>query len=136
MTNAQKWVAAFLVLFLLLFALEKLTEKKTPMVTMPEVIEKNISGENVDVLTIMNRLRCTSCHGSDFKGSPDGPSLIGVKKYWSRDKLINYLRNPSSYASGERFNVYMKKFKNFMPSFDHVDTKTLGKIAEYVLQLK
>lgn len=136
MTNAQKWVAAFLMLFLLLFALEKLTEKKPSMVTMPEVIEKNISGENVDVVTIMNRLRCTSCHGSDFKGTANGPSIIGVKKYWTKDGLVNYLRNPMSYSKGERFDSYKIKYKSFMPSFEQTDSKTLGKIAEYVLQLK
>jgi len=136
MTNAQKWVAAFLVLFLLLFALEKLTEEKQSLVSISDMEGYDISGEEIDVVTIMDNKRCISCHGSDFKGTPKGPSIIGVQKYWSKDELINYLRNPMSYGKGNRFEDYKKKYKSFMPSFDQTDTKTLGRIAEYVLQLK
>ena len=135
MTNAQKWVAAFLVLFLILFALEKLTEKKQSFIATSDLDSYDMSGEEVDVTTIMDGLRCTSCHGSDFKGTADGPSIIGVKKYWTKDGLVNYLRNPMSYSKGERFDSYKKKYKSFMPSFEQTDSKTLGKIAEYVLQL-
>jgi len=66
-----------------------------------------------------------------------GPSLHNVSEYWSRDKLINYLRNPTSFADTERF----KKFENqypgmIMPAFSNIEVKELGKIADYLLGLK
>ncbi len=140
MTNAQKWVAAFLVVFLALFGLSKLTEKDRTVVNEQAVWENNATpGEqniSTDVVSIMNNAKCTSCHGQDFKGSAKGPSLIGVNKYWSRDQLINYLRNPESYANGDRFKKYMEKYKSFMPSFEEIDVKVLGRIADYLLSLK
>jgi hypothetical protein len=66
-----------------------------------------------------------------------GPNLYNVKQYWTRDQLINYLRNPSSYMDSDRFQEYKKKYPGIiMPSFGEIDVKELGKIAEYLLELK
>ncbi len=130
MTNAQKWVALFLVAFIFLFILAKITRKEEVSGgTNYEVYEE-------DVVSIMQKQRCFECHGENLQGTGKGPSLYGIQKYWSRAKLINYLRNPKSYASAERFEEYQKKYKEFMPSFEKVDTKNLGKIADYILSLK
>lgn len=137
MTNAQKWVTAFLVLFILLFALSKLTEKD-------EVIFEESGYENQtetqtqsaepDGLALITRSGCASCHGSDLKGTQVGPSLLSVKKYWSRDGLINYLRNPSSYNGDDRFEEYKSIYKNvIMPSYSNIEVKDLGRIADYLL---
>ncbi len=130
MTNAQKWVALFLVVFIFLFVLSKITRK--------EEVGTNINYESYeeDAVSIMQSQKCFQCHGSNLNGSEKGPSLFGIQKYWSRDALINYLRNPSSYASDKRFEEYKKHYKEFMPSFEEVDTKKLGKIADYILNLK
>ena len=62
---------------------------------------------------------------------------VDIKKYWSRDQLINYLRNPNSFMSSERFQDYKAKYSNvIMPSYTNIDVKDLGKIAEYLLELK
>jgi len=63
--------------------------------------------------------------------------LNDVKKYWSRDQLINYICNPNSFMSSERFQYYKGKYPNvIMPSYTNSDVKNLGKIAEYLLELK
>ncbi|MHB9040991.1 MAG: c-type cytochrome [Melioribacteraceae bacterium] len=135
MTNAQKWVAAFLGLFLVLFLLGRLTRKEEePQIpqTMGEQ-PTQVSGE-VDGLTMINQIGCTSCHGDNLQGSKLAPQLVNIKKYWTRDALINYLRNPQSYSRDVRFDDYRSKYKNvIMPSYGNIDVKELGKIAEYLL---
>jgi hypothetical protein len=57
-----------------------------------------------------------------------------VKDNWTRQELINYLRNPQSYMSSNRFKEFKKKYPNvMMPAFNNIDIKDLGKIADYLL---
>lgn len=140
MTKTQIWVAAFLGIFIVLFGISKITEKKSP--------ENNTSEGNMteqtpqastdqNPLTLIKTNGCIACHGSDLTGSPMAPSLMNVKKHWdSREELITYLRNPSTYSGSEYIEEYKKKYKSVvMPSYNHVDVKDLGKIADYLLGL-
>lgn len=138
MTNAQKWVAAFLMVFLILFALSRLTKEETAFDENVGYLDKDDTEmqEATDGLTLINRIGCTSCHGADLKGSKLAPNLYLVKEYWSRDKLINYLRNPSSYSGDERFEAYKAEYKSIMPSYSNIDVKQLGIIADYLLSLE
>ncbi len=138
MTKPQIWVAAFLVIFLILFVLEKSTNRS-------DIQEKNAPssapqmGQSTQASTpleLMTSIGCTGCHGADLNGTKMAPNIHGVKKYWTRDNLINYLRNPVSYMSSERFKNYRTKFEVMMPSFNNIDVKNLGKIADYLLQLQ
>ncbi len=135
MTNAQKWVAAFLGLFLVLFLLGRLTRKEEEP-QIPQTIGEQptqVSGEG-DGLTMINQIGCTSCHGDNLQGSKLAPQLVNLKQFWTRDALINYLRNPQSYSRDVRFDDYRSKYKNvIMPSYGNIDVKELGKIAEYLL---
>jgi hypothetical protein len=135
MTNAQKWVAAFLGLFLVLFLLGRLTRKEEEP-QIPQTMgdqPTQVSGE-VDGLTMINQIGCTSCHGDNLQGSKLAPQLVNLKQFWTRDALINYLRNPQSYSRDVRFDDYRSKYKNvIMPSYGNIDVKELGKIAEYLL---
>ena len=139
MTKPQIWVAAFLALFILLFLLQRATkqeETKNPNLSTNTVPQSNISSENISGKDLIGRIGCYNCHGNDLAGTSQGPSLIDIKKYWSRDQLINYLRNPNSFMSGDRFQDYKAKYPNvIMPSYTNIDVKDLGKIAEYLLQL-
>jgi mono/diheme cytochrome c family protein len=139
MTKTQIWVAAFLALFILLFLLQRATKQEdapslpTNMNTVPQ---SDISSEKISGKELIARVGCYNCHGSDLTGTPQGPSLIGVSQYWSRDQLINYLRNPNSFMSSKRLEDYKQKYPNvMMPSYNNIDVKDLGKIAEYLLQL-
>jgi mono/diheme cytochrome c family protein len=137
MTNAQKWVAAFLGLFLVLFLLGRVTREDENQMspTLGQVGEqsKQTSGD-LDGLTLIKQIGCISCHGDNLNGTKLGPELVNLKQFWSRDALINYLRNPQSYSRDVRFDDYRAKYKNvIMPSYVNIDVKELGKIAEYLL---
>ena len=137
MTNAQKWVAAFLGLFVVLFLLQKITQDDKNYEGMDfyggEEVENT---SDTPALSLINRMNCVSCHGVDLKGTNLGPGLYKAKEYWSRDNLINYLRNPASYSGDDRFEAYKKRYNSIMPSFSNYDVKDLGIIADYLLNLE
>lgn len=139
MTKPQIWVASFLALFLILFLLGRLTKEedlKSPKANTNTVPQSNMSSGNISAADLIARIGCYNCHGSNLAGTTQGPSLAGIKQYWSRDQLINYLRNPNSFMSSERFKNYKEKYPNvIMPSYTNIDVKDLGKIAEYLLEL-
>ncbi len=138
MTKPQIWVAAFLALFVLLFLLERATEENKneniPAASNP-VPQTGMASANATAGELIGRLGCVNCHGANLTGTQMGPNLKNVSQYWSRDKLINYLRNPSSFMSSARFKEYQEQFPNtIMPSFGNIDVKELGKIADYLLK--
>jgi len=134
MTKPQIWVEAFLALFIVLFIIQKLNEKKK--VTQKPSFVMNTDPKKVETPEgLIESLGCITCHGANLNGTNNGPSLKNIKQYWSRDNLINYLRNPAANMNGDRFTKYKKKYPNFlMPSFGNVDVKKLGKIADYLLK--
>jgi mono/diheme cytochrome c family protein len=139
MTKPQVWVAATLVLFFLLFFLEKNTQRsdvqQKEMPNLSSQTDQSAKAKTPDQLVAS--LGCTGCHGGDLSGTQMAPDLHNLKPDWSRDKLINYLRNPSSYMNSETFKKLRIKYPNaMMPSFSNIDVKELGKIADYLLQLK
>jgi len=140
MTKPQIWVAAFLALFILLFLLGRLTKEEdseNSIANTNTVPQSNMSSGDISGADLIARIGCINCHGNELAGTEKGPSLAEVKKYWSRDQLINYLRNPNSFMSSERFQDYKAKYPNvIMPSYTNIDVKDLGKIAEYLLELK
>ena len=138
MTNAQKWIAAFLGVFLFLFILSKLTKKEDNYFEDTEHYQSNnqTSVEDVSGLTLINRAGCAKCHGQDLKGTKLGPGLVSAKEFWKRNDLINYLRNPQSYSDDERIEEYKKQYKSIMPAYNNIDVKDLGKIADYILSLE
>jgi len=62
--------------------------------------------------------------------------LVSVKDNWHRNDLINYMRNPSSYGNNERIAKYKEEYRSVMPAYDNIDVKELGKIADYIFNLK
>ena len=137
MTNAQKWVAAFLGLFLILFLLGRITrkeEKTMPPYTGQMGQQTTQTSENADGQTLTKQLGCISCHGDNLQGTQMAPAIENISKNWTRDGLINYLRKPSSYSGGARFDEYREKYKStMMPSYGNRDVKELGRIAEFLL---
>ncbi|MGA7722257.1 MAG: cytochrome c [Ignavibacteriaceae bacterium] len=139
MTKPQAWIAGVLVLFFLLFLLEKNTERS-------DVQQKGMPGMNTGTDQssktkspdqLVAGLGCTGCHGGDLAGTRMAPDLHNIKQNWSRDELINYLRNPSSYMDSETFKNFKALYPGIiMPSFSNIDVKELGKIADYLLQLQ
>ncbi|HZW38959.1 MAG TPA: cytochrome c [Ignavibacteriaceae bacterium] len=141
MTKTQIWLASFLVLFVVLFLLGKALKKdEQPGTNMGNPVpqsEMSSTNQELTGMQIIERSGCTGCHGVDLKGTRMGPKLTNLSSVWSRDELINYLRNPSAYMDKGRFLDYQKNFPNIMmPSYNNIDVKDLGKIADYILQLK
>lgn len=139
MTKPQIWTAAFLLLFIILFVLGRITNEDSFLRSSPEMNltpppdeetqRKDLSGE--DLFAVFG---CVDCHGADLKGTKMGPALQKISENFGRDQLINYLRNPSSFMNTERFQKYRKQFPQMlMPSFNNKDVKDLGKIADYLL---
>lgn len=136
MTKPQIWVAVFLVLFILLFMLGRLTKEKEPVKTFsdqmnsPEVeTTEEISGEQ-----LFANFGCVNCHGAELTGTTLAPPLFNLKEHWGRDNLISYLRNPSSFMNSDRFKEFRKKYPSqIMPSYNNKDVKDLGKIVNYLL---
>lgn len=140
MTKPQIWVAVFLAIFILLFILSRLTKEEdtttSPQVNSP-VPQSDMSSQKLTAKELMSKLSCITCHGTELTGTKMGPSLYNVAEYWSRDKLINYLRNPTSFSDTERFQKFEEQFPGMiMPAFGHIEVKDLGKIADYLLKLK
>jgi mono/diheme cytochrome c family protein len=139
MTKPQIWVAAFLLLFLILFVLSKVTDQselhnKGTLSPQQMMGQSQQSGEALSPKEMISSLGCVNCHGADLTGTNKGPSLMLVKDNWSRQNLINYLRNPQSYMSSDRFKEYKQKYPGvMMPPFNNIDIKDLGKIADYLL---
>ncbi len=135
MTNAQKWIASFLFIFILLFLLGKETKKENNQSIDIDEFNKETTTEQ-SISQIIDNVGCNRCHGDNLQGTKLAPSLVNVGVNWNRAELINYLRNPDSYGNDERFIEYKKKYKIPMTPFSSVDVKILGKIADYVLELK
>lgn len=138
MTKPQIWVAAFLFLFIVLFAIGRLTKEEKIEQGIPEhqtVPQTSMEAEASTPMDLITSLGCTSCHGTDLNGSGMGPALVNLSDDWSREELINYLRNPSDYSTKERIKKHKQKFGSIlMPSYNYIDVKELGKISDYLLQ--
>jgi len=135
MTKTQVWLAAFVLLFAVLFIIGRLTKKEDAETGMRQSMSS--AEQPVEAPQLIDRLACTKCHGSDLRGTAMAPALLGLKASWDREGLINYLRNPSAYSSSEKFKIYKEKYRNIvMPAYNSTDVKELGKIADYLLGLQ
>jgi cytochrome c2 len=138
MTKPQIWVAAFLLLFIVLFMIGRLTKEEEVLKDLSGMNNSSMGEQTTSELTgdkLIQTFGCINCHGADLAGTNMGPALKGIKEFWSnRDNLINYLRNPNSFMDKDRFKEYRSKYPNqIMPAFGNKDVKDLGKIADYLL---
>jgi hypothetical protein len=137
MTNAQKWVAVFLVLFVILFIIGKATKEEEGFGDTDFYGESSEAAPELSGLELIKNVGCMRCHGEDLKGTALAPGLYEAKELFGRNELINYLRNPSAYDGDERFEKYRDKYSStIMPSYANQDVKDLGKIADYLLSLE
>jgi mono/diheme cytochrome c family protein len=79
---------------------------------------------------------CTLCHGADGAGTVFGPTLQGKRQYWTREKLMEYLKNPVAYAEKDkRLSEQARRFTLPMQRFDKLKPEELGALADYVLTI-
>ncbi len=135
MTNAQKWVLLFFALFIVFLVITYMSNKEEETYSKNYNQETATSAQNSETgLSIYKSAGCASCHGEQLAGTGDGPALFKLSEKWSKKELINFLRNPSDFSKDDRIVKYKEKFGNsFMPSFNTIDAKKLGKLAEYLL---
>lgn len=139
MTKPQIWVAAFLAAFILLFILQKATKKEdTPTRDLSSQMNNPMSEENTTELTatqLISNFGCTNCHGGELQGTQMAPALTNLSQYWSKERLLAYLRNPNDFMNDPRFKEYKEKYPNqIMPPYGNKNIKDLGKIVDYLLE--
>lgn len=138
MTKPQIWVASFLVLFIILFIIGRLTKEKEPVKNIPQgEVTNETSSKNLTAEEMIVNFGCVNCHGQELQGTMQGPALKNLSQYYSRKDLISYLRNPQSFMSSARLREYREQFPNvMMPNFSNKNIKDLGKLADYLLGRK
>jgi cytochrome c2 len=139
MTKPQIWVAAFLVVFILLFMLQKLTQEEETTRDLSsamnsQMMEERTTGSDLSAEELISNFGCTNCHGGNLQGTQMAPALTNLSQYWGKESLLNYLRNPNDFMNQERFIEYKEKYPNqIMPPYGNKDIKDLGKIVDYLL---
>jgi mono/diheme cytochrome c family protein len=133
MTNAQKWVVIFFAMFIVLLFISFATNDNDETNIDQQTTEAKASAE-VSGMEIYNSAGCASCHGKNLEGTENGPSLEKISERWSKTELVTFLRNPDDFSKDERILKSKKNFPNsFMPSFNSIDAKKLGKLSEFLL---
>ena len=136
MTNAQKWVSAFLVMFILLLVLSKMTDREeaeaeTYETESAQSVDSQPKEINIDYLLGSNR--CYNCHGKDLNGTGMGPSLANVSDNWKKSNLVSYFQNPAAFLSNPRMAVLKDKYSGDMPAQKRMTIEELEAVAEYLL---
>ncbi|HKC25599.1 MAG TPA: cytochrome c [Thermoanaerobaculia bacterium] len=79
---------------------------------------------------------CTLCHGSDGAGTVFGPTLLGKKGFWTREKLVEYLKNPVAYGEKDkRLSDQARRFTLPMQRFDKLKPEELTALADHILSM-
>ncbi len=144
MTNAQKWVTAFLVLFILLLVLSKMTNRQESETDLPAsdmVTTENIESgaeqsSEIYVGDLLANNRCFTCHGNDLNGTGMGPSLANVSDNWKKVNLISYFQNPKAFLSNPRMAILKEKYNRDMPAQERMTQEELEALADYLLTRK
>ncbi len=137
MTNAQKWVSIFLVLFILLLVLSKITDREESEATISENIESvETKSVKIDVEYLLGSNRCFTCHGKDLNGTGMAPSLANVSENWKKNSLVSYFQNPKAFLSNPRMAVLAEKYNRDMPAQERMTMEELEAVAKYLLNRK
>ena len=79
-------------------------------------------------------LKCAKCHGADLEGQRTAPKLTGLKKRWSEQDLIAYLRDPKAVQAATPRLAYMaENYPIEMPAYAHTDEQVLSDLTGYLL---
>jgi len=136
MTNAQKWVSIFLVLFVILLALSKLTSRNEDESYNSNDKYNSTQTEQMSQAEILiSNNKCMDCHGSNLDGSASGPSLTKVGQDWTKEELLKFLKDPSAFASDPRVQLHKGKYRKSMPAVDKMNDNELNILADHLMNL-
>jgi len=136
MTNAQKWVSAFLVMFILLLVLSKMTDREEDEAEIYETKSAqsvDSQPKELDIDYLLGSNRCYTCHGKDLNGTGMGPSLAKVSENWKTPSLVSYFQNPKAFLNNPRMAVLKEKYNREMPAQEKMTMEELEAVAEYLL---
>jgi len=92
----------------------------------------DLTGQPPEVAYIA--LKCAKCHGADLQGQRTAPTLTALKKRWSEDDLVDYLRNPKAVQAATPRLAYMaEKYPIEMPAYPHTDEQVLRGLISWIL---
>jgi len=134
MTNAQKWISTFLLLFILLLFLGKMTNSDEDDTAIPEYTESTTNQPSeISVEHLLANNKCFTCHGNDLEGARMGPSLANVTSNWEKADLVSYFKNPKAFLNTPRMAVLKEKYSKEMPAQEGMSSEELDALAEYLL---
>lgn len=147
MNKSLLWVGSFVLAFVLLFLLQRVTSSKGEESAMAKGMQGMASakssnsdseapGESSPGKLLVTQFGCMRCHGGNLAGTEQAPSLLEVSKNYDRATLINYLRKPSEFMDKDRYKALKAQYPKIMPDYGNKDVKDLGAIADYLLGLK
>lgn len=77
---------------------------------------------------------CVTCHGMDAHGTNMAPDLRGKAQHWTREKLVEYLKNPPEYIrKDDRLREQKKSYSLNMPLYGILRVEELQNLADHVL---
>lgn len=77
---------------------------------------------------------CGACHGAERQGGASGPSLSGLRRRWTEDTLVAFLRNPAATtATDGRLQGLARKYPAQMVGLPGASDDTLRSLARYLL---
>lgn len=139
MTNAQKWVSVFLVFFILLLVLSKMTDREegeTETYATENIESAEGQAATIDVEHLLGSSSCFICHGKDLNGTGMGPTLANLSDNWKKPNLVSYFQNPKAFLSNPRMVVLKEKYNRDMPAQESMTIEELEAVAEYLLNRK
>ena len=73
-------------------------------------------------------------HGAELEGQRTAPTLTALRKKWSQDELIGYLRDPRAVQAATPRLAYMaEKYPIEMPAYPHTDEQVLRGLTSWIL---
>ncbi len=142
MTNAQKWVTAVLVIFILLLVVAKMTKREESVTEyaddyVTEKVESDTTpSSGIYVGDLLANNRCFTCHGNDLNGTGMGPSLANVSDNWKKANLVSYFQNPKAFLNNPRMAALKDKYNKEMPAQERMTQEELEALAEHLLTRK
>ena len=86
---------------------------------MPWILTmKKVTNNSSQPINIYNK-QCLMCHGIDYKGSGNNPSIIGMRDKYNFNELKSIIKNG----------------KGFMPGYAFLENQKLKVLINYILQL-
>ena len=80
---------------------------------------------------------CVLCHGENGEGKTTGPPLSGLREHYSKQQLLEFLRNPESYARhDDRLRRQLEGYVAMMPGYGYLDSLELEQLADHVLSFE